>query len=75
MSARGKFNRLHLAGDFVLAGIAGLTSQSWPLFFLALAVLVGLDLHAGQIRPWATTCPAKPKGSPLQRRPRRGEAP
>lgn len=75
MNARYKLNNLHLAGDFVLAVLAGLLAQSWPLFFLALAVLVGLDLHAGHIRPGATTCPGKPKGNPPQRHPRRGEAP
>lgn len=60
MSARHKLNHFHLTGDIVLAGIAGLLTQSWPLFFLALAVLVGLDLQAGQIRPRRTAHTDRP---------------
>lgn len=50
MGARTKLNRLHLGGDMVLAGIASIVASSWLVFFVALALLVGLDVHTGQIR-------------------------
>lgn len=74
MNARRKLNQLHLTGDIVLAGIAGMIAQSWWIFFLALAVLVGLDLHAGQIRPQGRTRNGSVGGKPCPRHQRRGEA-
>ena len=49
MSAK-KDNRLHLFGDILLAGFVGVLMQSWPAFFLTLAVLVGLDRYTGEVR-------------------------
>lgn len=51
MKAREKLNKLHLGGDVVLAGVAGMVAGSWLVFIVAVAVLVGLDVHTGQIRP------------------------
>ena len=51
MGARQQLNRLHFSGDIALAALAGFVVQSWAAFLLALVVLVGLDLHAGFIRP------------------------
>ncbi len=51
MSARKRLNRLHLSGDILLAGVVGMLMQSWPALFLTLAVLVGLDLYTGDVRP------------------------
>lgn len=51
MGARQQLNRLHFAGDIALATVAGILVHSWTAFFLALAVLVGLDLHTRAIRP------------------------
>ena len=51
VNARRKLNAVHIAGDVLLAGIGGLLLRSWPLFFVALAVLIGLDLHTGRVRP------------------------
>ncbi len=51
MNARQKLNRLHLAGNVLLAGVVGTFTQSWLAFLSALAVLVGLDLYTGNVRP------------------------
>lgn len=52
--ARQKLNRVHLLGDIMLASIFGLVAESWWVFFVALIILAGLDLHAGRIRPRGT---------------------
>lgn len=51
MGSRQKLNQLHLMGDVVLAGVVGAVVNSWLAFFVALAILVVLDVHAGAIRP------------------------
>ena len=73
MNARRKLNHLHLIGDILLAGIVGLLLQSWLACFLALAVLLGLDLYAGQIRPQGNSRSRRPEGSPHQHLRKRGE--
>lgn len=51
MGARQKLNRFHLVGDIFVAALVGILAQSWIAFFLALAVLLGLDMHTGAVRP------------------------
>lgn len=51
MGSRQKLNRLHLMGNIVLAGLAGVVVDSWSVFLLSLVGLVALDLHGGAIRP------------------------
>lgn len=55
MGSRQKLNKLHLMGDVVLAGVFGAVVNSWLAFFVALAVLVGLDVHTGAVRPRIAT--------------------
>lgn len=62
MGARQKLNRVSLMGDAVLAGIAGALMNSWLAFFAVLALLIGLDVHAGDIRPKKRNCDGKRGG-------------
>ena len=50
MNARRKLNGAYFTGSLLLAALAGGLSQSWVVFALALAVLVVLNLNAGDIR-------------------------
>ena len=50
MGAKQKLNAAHLNGALLGAGLAGLLTGSWPVFLLALAVLVAGDYLAGNIR-------------------------
>jgi len=49
-TAKHKLNQAHINGAFVLAGIVGLGSGSFVVFFLALAVCLGMSFHSGGIR-------------------------
>jgi hypothetical protein len=51
LSARHKLNAAWLRWAGLLAGLAGLVTQSWPVFFVVLALLVAAALAAGDIRP------------------------
>ena len=51
MGARQKLNGAYLNGSLILAVIVGWISGSWPVFFVALFVLLGLNLYLGEIRP------------------------
>lgn len=51
MGARHKLNQAALNGCLIAGGLVGLLSRSWLVFFIATAVLVGLSLHGGEIRP------------------------
>ena len=48
MGARQKLNRANLIGSVLLAAVAGWTTGSWPVFFVAMAILVAGN--AGEIR-------------------------
>lgn len=50
MGARQKINAANFHGSFVVAGIAGLITESWTVFVLAASVLVFLAWHSGDIR-------------------------
>ena len=51
MGARHELNRLHLLGSLGLAGFLGLLAGSWSVFVTSAAVLIGLAVYAGEIRP------------------------
>jgi len=55
MSARLKLNVAFFHGSFLLAAVVGGLTQSWPVYFVTLAVLLGVNLYAGEIRPQKTT--------------------
>lgn len=51
MGARAKLNAAYFHGSLLLAALLGLLVQSWPLFILALIVLLISNLYSGEIRP------------------------
>ena len=51
MSARHKLNQGYIQGSLVLAAVIGAACGSWTVFWIAAAILVGLGLHSGEIRP------------------------
>lgn len=51
MGARQKLNAAYFQGSLVVAAFAGRIAQSWAVFIVVLAVLVGVCLYAGEIRP------------------------
>ena len=50
MGARTKLNQIHLLGAVGIAAIVGVLVQSWVAFFIAVAVLVGGAIYAGDVR-------------------------
>jgi hypothetical protein len=50
MGARHKLNQAHLLGAVAIAAIAGLLTESWAVFFIAAAILLGGAICAGDIR-------------------------
>ena len=51
MIARQKLNGAYLNGSLVLATVAGLGSESWLVFLLALVTLLAGNVGIGAIRP------------------------
>jgi hypothetical protein len=51
MAARRKLNAGYTASAVAGAVVAGLVFQSWWAFLIGLAVLIGLNVQAGNIRP------------------------
>jgi hypothetical protein len=51
MGARTTLNGIYLTGGLVVAAILGGATGSWVIFVISLAVLYGVSLHAGRIRP------------------------
>ena len=49
-TARHKLNSAAILSILVFAGLVAAVAQSWWLFFGLAAVLLGLAVHAGQIR-------------------------
>ena len=49
-TAKHKLNQAHLNGSLLVAGIIGLGSGSFLVFFIALAICLGLSYHSGGIR-------------------------
>jgi hypothetical protein len=50
MGARHKLNQFHLLGAVGIAAIVGLLTESWAAFFIAVAVLLGGSIYAGDVR-------------------------
>lgn len=50
MGAKHKLNNAHLNGAVLLAGLAGLLTDSVGVFAIALLVLIGAALASGEIR-------------------------
>ncbi len=51
MGAREKLNIAYLNGSLLLAANVGGLAQSWPVFFVTLVILLGLNLYLHEIRP------------------------
>lgn len=51
MNARKKLNAGYFNGSVFVAALIGWLAQSWTVFFLALAILLVLNMYQGQIRP------------------------
>lgn len=51
MGAREKLNIAYLNGSLFLAAIVGGLAKSWPVFFITLVGLLGLNLYLHEIRP------------------------
>ncbi len=66
MSARHKLNQACVNGALLLAGLVGACAESWTVFITLMVILVGLSIHAGDIRTTSTRRPEK-------RRRRRGD--
>ena len=50
MSAKHKLNSAHFCGAFVVAGVAGLATESFAVFGLTFVCLLVAGHHAGDIR-------------------------
>ena len=62
--ARQKLNQIYVNGSLLLAALAGWLTQSWPVFFLALAVLLGLGLYTQEIRLGKPDRRSRPRARP-----------
>jgi hypothetical protein len=51
MGARTRLNEIYVFGCIGVAALIGALVGGWPIFVVALAVLIGLCLHSGDIRP------------------------
>jgi len=51
LNARKKLNSVNVAGSLIVSAIVGAAAQSWLVFGGTAAVLLGLGLHDGGIRP------------------------
>lgn len=51
MAARQKLNQAYFMGSLFVAACAGLATQSWAIFWIALLILIAFNVHTGEIRP------------------------
>jgi hypothetical protein len=51
MGARQKLNIAHSQGGLIVAALVGVLARSWVVFAATSAVLIGLCLLGGEIRP------------------------
>ncbi len=49
-TAKTKLNQANFNGAVLVSGLVGLGSESFVVFFLALAVCIGMAVHSGGIR-------------------------
>lgn len=50
MGAKQDLNEIYLTGSVVLAAIIGGLAQSWPVFFVALAIILAISVFTTKIR-------------------------
>ncbi len=50
-TARHKLNAASINGILIVAGIVAFFGQSWTVFWLLVAILLGTSLMSGDIRP------------------------
>ncbi|MFO1065514.1 MAG: hypothetical protein U0892_16745 [Pirellulales bacterium] len=50
MNARKKLNTAHVNGAIIFAVLAAWFNDSWIVFVIALAVIIGLAIYSGDIR-------------------------
>ena len=50
MGAKNDLNEIYLTGCLVLAALIGAGAQSWAVFFVALAVTLGMAVYSKKIR-------------------------
>gem|GEM_PF-3554999 len=53
MGARSKLNTIFFQAALVVAGLAGLFTESWNVFLCTLAVLTAVLIVTGEVRPKA----------------------
>ena len=49
-TARNKLNQANFNGAVIVSGLVGLGSESFVVFFIALAICLGVSYHSGGIR-------------------------
>lgn len=50
MNARKKLNTANINGAIMFAALAAYFSDSWIVFLIAVAVIIGLAIYSGDIR-------------------------
>ena len=66
MGARQKLNSIYLCSSVIIAGVIGAMFDSWTVFLIAVAVLLGTAFLDGTIRP--TRRPRRPRRPAPRRR-------
>ena len=51
MGARQQLNSFYVTVAIIIAAIIGGVTESWTIFLIAVAVLISMMLHSGDIRP------------------------
>jgi hypothetical protein len=49
-TAKNKLNQANFNGSIIISGLVGLGSESFIVFFIALAICLGMAYHSGGIR-------------------------
>ena len=49
-TAKNKLNQANFNGAVIVSGLVGLGSESFIVFFIALAICIGMAVHSGGIR-------------------------
>ena len=49
-TAKNKINQANFNGAVIVSGLVGLGSESFVVFFIALAICLGMAYHSGAIR-------------------------
>jgi hypothetical protein len=62
MSARTKLNLAFFHGALLVSGVIGMGSESWAVFFVVMAALLGGGWYVGDLRPGRTDRPPRGRG-------------